>query len=132
MRAKSGHSKLKTPPAIETLWGIAETLNQRGIPAPRGGNWLPVQVPRAGPSHNPTEAPECPVEGPDCFRYLHRRWFDLPCIRDAFSTRRQHAQHRGVKPRRDTRWHAWSVNKILDVALVRMWLGIEHDGEAHS
>jgi hypothetical protein len=26
---------------------------------------------------------------------------------------------KGVKPRRGTRWHAWSVNKILDAALVR-------------
>jgi DNA invertase Pin-like site-specific DNA recombinase len=31
---------------IITLWGIAETLNHRGIPAPRGGNWSPVQVSR--------------------------------------------------------------------------------------
>jgi DNA invertase Pin-like site-specific DNA recombinase len=31
---------------ITTLWGIAETLNQRGISAPRGGNWSPVQVSR--------------------------------------------------------------------------------------
>jgi DNA invertase Pin-like site-specific DNA recombinase len=31
---------------VTTLWGIAETLNERGIPAPRGGNWSPVQVSR--------------------------------------------------------------------------------------
>jgi DNA invertase Pin-like site-specific DNA recombinase len=31
---------------ITTLWGIAETLNHRGIPAPRGGSWSPVQVSR--------------------------------------------------------------------------------------
>jgi DNA invertase Pin-like site-specific DNA recombinase len=29
-----------------TLAGIAETLNGRGIPAPRGGSWSPVQVSR--------------------------------------------------------------------------------------
>jgi DNA invertase Pin-like site-specific DNA recombinase len=31
---------------ITTLWGIAQNLNERGIPAPRGGNWSPVQVSR--------------------------------------------------------------------------------------
>jgi DNA invertase Pin-like site-specific DNA recombinase len=31
---------------VTTLSGIAETLNQRGIPAPRGGSWSPVQVSR--------------------------------------------------------------------------------------
>jgi DNA invertase Pin-like site-specific DNA recombinase len=31
---------------ISTLAGIAETLNERGIPAPRGGSWSPVQVSR--------------------------------------------------------------------------------------
>ena len=31
---------------VTTLAGIAETLNGRGIPAPRGGNWSPIQVSR--------------------------------------------------------------------------------------
>jgi DNA invertase Pin-like site-specific DNA recombinase len=31
---------------VTTLAGIAETLNGRGIPAPRGGSWSPVQVSR--------------------------------------------------------------------------------------
>ena len=31
---------------VITLAGIAETLNGRGIPAPRGGSWSPVQVSR--------------------------------------------------------------------------------------
>jgi DNA invertase Pin-like site-specific DNA recombinase len=31
---------------VSTLAGIAETLNGRGIPAPRGGSWSPVQVSR--------------------------------------------------------------------------------------
>jgi DNA invertase Pin-like site-specific DNA recombinase len=31
---------------ITTLAGIAMILNQRGIPAPRGGDWSPVQVSR--------------------------------------------------------------------------------------
>jgi len=31
---------------VTTLAGIAETLNERGIPAPRGGSWSPVQVSR--------------------------------------------------------------------------------------
>jgi DNA invertase Pin-like site-specific DNA recombinase len=31
---------------ITTLHGIAETLNQRGIPAPHGGKWFPAQVSR--------------------------------------------------------------------------------------
>ena len=31
---------------ITTLLGIAETLNERGIPAPRGGQWSAVQVSR--------------------------------------------------------------------------------------
>jgi DNA invertase Pin-like site-specific DNA recombinase len=31
---------------VTTLAGIAEKLNDRGIPAPRGGNWSPVQVSR--------------------------------------------------------------------------------------
>jgi DNA invertase Pin-like site-specific DNA recombinase len=31
---------------VVTLAGIAEKLNDRGIPAPRGGNWSPVQVSR--------------------------------------------------------------------------------------
>jgi hypothetical protein len=31
---------------VTTLRGIAEALNERGIPAPRGGNWSPVQVSR--------------------------------------------------------------------------------------
>jgi DNA invertase Pin-like site-specific DNA recombinase len=31
---------------VTTLVGIAETLNERGIPAPRGGSWSPVQVSR--------------------------------------------------------------------------------------
>jgi hypothetical protein len=31
---------------VNTLHGIAETLNQRGIPAPRGGKWFPAQVSR--------------------------------------------------------------------------------------
>jgi Recombinase len=31
---------------VMTLAGIAETLNERGIPAPRGGSWSPVQVSR--------------------------------------------------------------------------------------
>jgi DNA invertase Pin-like site-specific DNA recombinase len=31
---------------VTTLAGIAGTLNERGIPAPRGGSWSPVQVSR--------------------------------------------------------------------------------------
>lgn len=31
---------------VTTLQGIAETLNERGIPASRGGSWFPVQVSR--------------------------------------------------------------------------------------
>jgi Recombinase len=31
---------------VTTLWRIAETLNERGIPAPRGGSWSPMQVSR--------------------------------------------------------------------------------------
>jgi DNA invertase Pin-like site-specific DNA recombinase len=31
---------------VTSLQGIAETLNQRGIPAPRGGKWFPAQVSR--------------------------------------------------------------------------------------
>jgi DNA invertase Pin-like site-specific DNA recombinase len=31
---------------VTSLHGIAETLNQRGIPAPRGGKWFPAQVSR--------------------------------------------------------------------------------------
>lgn len=31
---------------VTTLAGIAEKLNDRGIPAPRGGSWSPVQVSR--------------------------------------------------------------------------------------
>jgi hypothetical protein len=31
---------------VTTLLGIASALNERGIPAPRGGNWSPVQVSR--------------------------------------------------------------------------------------
>jgi DNA invertase Pin-like site-specific DNA recombinase len=31
---------------VTTLAGIAETLNERGIPAPRGGSWSPVQISR--------------------------------------------------------------------------------------
>jgi Recombinase len=31
---------------ITTLARIAEILNERGIPAPRGGSWSPVQVSR--------------------------------------------------------------------------------------
>lgn len=31
---------------VTTLMGIAEKLNHRGIPAPRGGSWSPVQVSR--------------------------------------------------------------------------------------
>jgi DNA invertase Pin-like site-specific DNA recombinase len=31
---------------VTTLVGIAEALNGRGIPAPRGGSWSPVQVSR--------------------------------------------------------------------------------------
>jgi hypothetical protein len=31
---------------VTILLGIASALNERGIPAPRGGNWSPVQVSR--------------------------------------------------------------------------------------
>jgi DNA invertase Pin-like site-specific DNA recombinase len=31
---------------VSTLAGIAQTLNDRGIPTPRGGSWSPVQVSR--------------------------------------------------------------------------------------
>jgi DNA invertase Pin-like site-specific DNA recombinase len=31
---------------VTTLRGIAQKLNERGIPAPRGGNWSPMQVSR--------------------------------------------------------------------------------------
>jgi DNA invertase Pin-like site-specific DNA recombinase len=31
---------------VTTLRGIAQKLNDRGIPAPRGGNWSPMQVSR--------------------------------------------------------------------------------------
>jgi DNA invertase Pin-like site-specific DNA recombinase len=51
-KARKRHADIL--PAIEsvkadgmtTLTGIAETLNQRGIPAPRGGAWSAVQVAR--------------------------------------------------------------------------------------